>query len=563
MAAPRAIRSLADRTALAILHAAGAHLVLASLADKGAIVDGWQSTPASLADAQDHARKGRPVGIIPTSLGLAAVDIDRNDNGYDIDTLQKAFDVKIGAASIAAYPSHTAGHAHIWYVARRRAEATQWAWTDKGLTGEVRAADNIQTVVWDLPALAAGLPQRDMAGEASLSKLPKPPKKAASKSRGVDIAGADWGEGQRHITLVALAFLLGKQGATDAQFDELRRLALASGLRAKEVDTAIRDQRGAGEAAAGEAFERIDHHALRGALERMDYRWRLNERSQRPELRNGAADWGDQDDYAESAMRQTIADRFEVQATRGFKPLAFTKDSYGDNLRGLVHGHRVDPFLDWVTTRPPWDGKTRLDSLLSTLFQADIADELGKWCSGAPLIGAIYRARNPGARLREVPVLVGPQNIGKSAMLAHLFPPAYRAHWFGDALRLDQPPQKMLESTLGKVIVEASELGGIRRADLEQLKSFISRTVDNGVRLAYDSRPVDLPRRFVMVGSANDSGDGVLPNDPTGLSRFVPVEVFAAGEPVEPYLDEARDQLWAEARHRVDAGDTGQLRASW
>ena len=543
---------------LALLHAAGGHLVLASGADKGAIKTGWQTQPAPLADAQRHAQRGLPVGIISTSLGLAAVDIDHNDHGYDLDTLRKAFDTKVGAAAIAAYPSRTKGHFHIWYVARSRAKKTRWAWTDKGLAGEIRAAADIQTIVYDLPALATGLPMRPMAGVATLSRLPAPPKQAA-KARGVDIAGGDWSAGNRHITAAALAFRLGKIGAPDAQFDELRLVALAHGLPANEIDTVIRDQRAAGEAAAGEAFERIDHRALRGSLERLGYDWRLNVRSQRPELRNGVAGWEDQDDYAESAMRQTIADRFEVQATRGFKPLAFTKDGYGDYLRGLVHDHRVDPFLDWISSLPTWDGEERLDAMLHVLFRADSNDELGKWCSRAPLLGAIYRARNPGARLREVPVLIGGQNIGKSAMLAHLFPPSHRAQWFGDSLRLDQPPQKMLESTLGRVIVEASELGGIRRGDLEQLKSFLSRVTDNGIRLAYDARPVDQPRRFVMVGTANDAGDGVLPNDASGLSRFVPVKVFSNDRPVEPYLDEVRDQLWAEARQRVDEGDTGQL----
>ena len=106
------------------------------------------------------------------------------------------------------------------------------------------------------------------------------------------------------------------------------------------------------------------------------------------------------------------------------------------------------------------------------------------------------------------------------------------------------------------MIVELSELTGFRRAELESLKSFISRRDDGSIRLSYRRDPETAERRCILVGSTNDVE--CLPADPSGNSRFVPV-LCEKGSHVEPYLDERRDQLWAEglAHYRE-----GKLRAN-
>ena len=64
------------------------------------------------------------------------------------------------------------------------------------------------------------------------------------------------------------------------------------------------------------------------------------------------------------------------------------------------------------------------------------------------------------------------------------------------------------------------------------------------------------PRRCVIVGTSND--DQILPNDPTGLRRFLPVRIRDRGpHPIVHRMGELRDQLWAEAKHRVC--DQGEL----
>ena len=69
-----------------------------------------------------------------------------------------------------------------------------------------------------------------------------------------------------------------------------------------------------------------------------------------------------------------------------------------------------------------------------------------------------------------MPVLIGEQGIGKSALLRELLPPQY-PEWFSDGLHLADYPKVRAEALLGRVIVEVSEMAGSTRAELQSLKS--------------------------------------------------------------------------------------------
>ena len=142
-----------------------------------------------------------------------------------------------------------------------------------------------------------------------------------------------------------------------------------------------------------------------------------------------------------------------------------------------------------------------------------------------------------------MPVLVGPQGVGKSHLLRAILPPEH-PEWFSDALHLAAHPKERVESLLGRVLVEVSEMAGAHRAEIQSLKAFLTRQDDGATRLAYRRNPEPMPRRAILAGTTNDAE--CLPNDPTGLRRFVPVEV-PRGCDVQAYLDPQRHQLWAEA----------------
>jgi predicted P-loop ATPase len=110
----------------------------------------------------------------------------------------------------------------------------------------------------------------------------------------------------------------------------------------------------------------------------------------------------------------------------------------------------------------------------------------------------------------------------------------------------------VIEQTRGKWIVEASELSGMRRSDVEHLKSFLGRTSDRA-RLSYDRLTTERPRQFIAIGTTNAVH---YLRDTTGNRRFWPVRV-ARFDLVALARD--RDQLWAEAAARETAGESIRL----
>ena len=111
-----------------------------------------------------------------------------------------------------------------------------------------------------------------------------------------------------------------------------------------------------------------------------------------------------------------------------------------------------------------------------------------------------------------------------------------------------------MEATLGKVIVEWSELDGVSERNLEKVKTYISLSHDSATRLAYRKNAEMLPRNFMLVGTANDGS--VLTKDPSGARRFCVVNILGKNCDGEVYLHARRDRdtLWAEALYLYENG---------
>ena len=288
-------------------------------------------------------------------------------------------------------------------------------------------------------------------------------------------------------------------------------------------------------------YKKKDARALESALAEMGIEIRYNLRSMRAQYKTGAAKWEKSTDRKQANLRQEIAEKFLYNGHRGPAALRFSKDSWDEHLNALLYHREVDPFLVWLEALPKWDEKKRLVNVLQECLGA--ADgPLTRWAGCYLTLGAVQRTYEPGCLLREIPILIGDQRMGKSQLLRNLLP-ADQHDWFSDDLCMSDPSQKRLESILGRVIVELSELSGFRRADLESLKSFISRRDDGATRLSYRRDPEQALRRCILVGTSDNQE--CLPNDPSGNTRFVPIQC-SEGSDVESYLDEHREMLWAE-----------------
>ena len=293
------------------------------------------------------------------------------------------------------------------------------------------------------------------------------------------------------------------------------------------------------------------------ALEWVGIDVRFNERSARMELQDtveaaaGQPNWEPSDDLRGAELREMIADSCVYPGAKGPARLQFGRERWGDVLDAILNQRRVDPFKVWLDTLPPWDGEDRIDFWLGHVFEVgDIHEDLLSWASRSVLMGVVKRTDHPGEKHDEMVVLVGPQGIGKSTAWAWLLPgEPQRALWFSDGLSFHDDQKAKAEALQGMVLVEASEMTGSTKAEVETIKKFLSRTNDN-IRLTYRRDPSPLLRRCMIVGTTNDPR--CLPNDASGNRRFLPVPC-TAGDPAatRAYLDEHRDQLWAEAIQRI------------
>jgi hypothetical protein len=191
-----------------------------------------------------------------------------------------------------------------------------------------------------------------------------------------------------------------------------------------------------------------------------------------------------------------------------------------------------------------WDGVKRIDKWLTTYGGAEESEYT---CAvGALFLTAgVRRVKQPGCKFDEMMVLECPiQGTEKSNALGAL---AVRPEWFTDDLPLNADSKRVIETLAGRWIVEASELQGMRRADIEHLKSFLSRQVDSA-RMAYGHIRKEMPRQCVIGGTTNNQE---YLHDKTGNRRYWPVRVEKFD--IE-HLRRDVDQLWAEAAAREATG---------
>jgi phage/plasmid primase-like uncharacterized protein len=193
-----------------------------------------------------------------------------------------------------------------------------------------------------------------------------------------------------------------------------------------------------------------------------------------------------------------------------------------------------------------WDGTPRLNRYLIDCAGSPDT-RFVRAVSAKALIAAVARAFEPGAKVDTCLVLEGAQGVKKSSLIAALVP---QRAWFAEDLAGALNNKDALQGLSGKWLVELSELAATRKSTIEEVKSFLTRRVDN-YRAPYGRRVADHPRQCVFFGSVNPAADGSWLHDATGGRRFWPVYVARADV---AKLEQMRDQLWAEAVHAYRQG---------
>lgn len=253
--------------------------------------------------------------------------------------------------------------------------------------------------------------------------------------------------------------------------------------------------------------------------------------------------WRDADD---AQLYTWVADRYGVQ---------FPENRFSKALTTVTDKRCFNPLREYVQQLPEWDGVPRADTLLIDYLGAPDT-EYTRVVTRKTLVGAIQRVLQPGCKFDTVLVLDGKPGIGKSTLLRKL-----GGKWFSDSLSLaDTRDKTAAEKLQGVWIMEIGEMQGTRRADVDIMKGFISRQVDE-YRAAYGRVVERHPRTCIICGTTN-STTGFL-RDTTGNRRFWPVTVNGGGRlSVWDMTEDTRAQIWAETMILVAEGETSYLDAA-
>ncbi len=220
-----------------------------------------------------------------------------------------------------------------------------------------------------------------------------------------------------------------------------------------------------------------------------------------------------------------------------------------------AYDNAFHPVRDYLA-RLTWDQTPRINTWLAKYGGAEDTTDNAEdqtyleSVSSIVLIAAVRRILHPGCKYDEMLVLESQQGFNKSGALRALCP---LDEWFSDDLPLNVDAKEIIERTLGKWIIEASDLVGGRKADRDHLKSMLSRQIDGPARMAYAHIPVERSRQFIIIGTTNNNE---YLADATGARRFWPVKV---GRFDVDGIVRDRDQLWAEAVVREAAGESIRL----
>lgn len=225
--------------------------------------------------------------------------------------------------------------------------------------------------------------------------------------------------------------------------------------------------------------------------------------------------------------------------------------NYIECVYGIVASQKVDdalalelekkkfhPIRDYLKSLK-WDGIQRIDTLLIDYFGAE--DNVYTRASiRKMLIAAVARVFEPGVKFDTALILVGEQGTYKSTFVKKL-----GMDWFSDTFTTVQGKESF-EQIQGAWLIEMAELSGLKKAEVESIKHYISKREDM-FRPAYGRVIETYKRQCVFFGTTNNKD---FLRDPTGNRRFMPIDVrpeFIIKSVADDLTQSEVDQIWAEA----------------
>ena len=225
--------------------------------------------------------------------------------------------------------------------------------------------------------------------------------------------------------------------------------------------------------------------------------------------------------------------------------------NYIECVYGIVSSQKVDdalalefekkkfhPIREYICTQK-WDGIPRVNTLLIDYFGAE-DNTYTRAAIRKTLCAAVARVFEPGIKFDTALILVGEQGTYKSTFVKKL-----GMEWFSDTFTTVQGKESF-EQIQGAWLIEMAELSGLKKAEVESIKHYISKREDM-FRPAYGRTVETYKRQCVFFGTTNNKD---FLRDPTGNRRFMPIDVrpeYATKSVNDDLTQDEVNQIWAEA----------------
>ena len=249
------------------------------------------------------------------------------------------------------------------------------------------------------------------------------------------------------------------------------------------------------------------------------------------------------------------ADTAQLKALIDVRYVSFSSRNHDVSFTKVADDRRFHPIRDYMNALPEWDKVPRIETLLVRCLQADDTRYV-RTVTRKTFAAAVARVYRPGTKYDSILVLDGAQGIGKSTIFKDLVGDEY----YSDTLSLtDMNDKSGAEKLQGFWVVEIGELAGMKKADIEKVKAFLS-TADDKYRPSYGKTVESHPRQCIIIASVN--GERGYLRDITGNRRFWIVKLHQDEQKKRwHFTKEERDQIWAEAKAIYESGEKLYLEA--
>lgn len=332
------------------------------------------------------------------------------------------------------------------------------------------------------------------------------------------------------------------------QDEEVKRIAMEEKLAQAEADFNASD---------GDWMTRLKYQSRSGQLENSVYNLNLilnndpdfanfafNELANRIQI-TGPLPW----ERPEGNAFWRDADTAQLKSIIDIRYLPFSSRNHDVAFTKVADDRHFHPVRDYLDSLPEWDGIERVDDLFIRYLQADDTPYV-RAVTRKTFAAAVARVYVPGIKFDCVPVLDGDQGIGKSTIVKDLVTSEY----YSETLSLtDMDDKSGAEKLQGFWAVEIGELAGMKKADIEKVKAFLS-TCDDKYRPSYGKVVESHPRQCIIIATVN--GERGYLRDITGNRRFWIIKLHQKKQKKTwDFTPEYRAQFWAEAKEIWKSGE--------